>query len=190
MALSLDEIPKQPDLTPVNGSAVDTVVRQIRDLITSEGLKVGDNLPTERELRSRFNASRNTVREAMRILKAYGMVDVRPKVGATITDNRMSRAFDLFSFNTMELSRKTFTDVQGLRGLMEVGSADAILERISDSDVDDLHRINLKLAEINDLPEASEVDFAFHMRLISILDNTAMVDVYNVMKPVILRIMQ
>ncbi|MGF1612001.1 MAG: FadR/GntR family transcriptional regulator [Kiloniellales bacterium] len=190
MVLGANEHARQPDLSPVNGSAVDTVVRQIRDLIASEGLKVGDHLPTERELRSRFNASRNTVREAMRILKAYGMVDVRPKVGATIADNRMSRAFDLFSFNTMEVSRKTFTDVQAFRDLLEVGSAEEILERFSDRDIDDLRRINLQLAEIHDLQEASEVDFAFHVRLISILDNTAIVDVYTVMKPVILRIMQ
>jgi DNA-binding FadR family transcriptional regulator len=180
----------QPDLSSAQGSAVDAVVRQVRELIAERGLKVGDSLPTERELCARFNTGRNTVREAMRILKAYGMVDVRPKVGATITDNRMSRAFELFSFNTMELSRKTFTDVQAFRDLLEVGSAEQILHRLTDRDVDDLHRMNLGLAEIHDVREASEVDYAFHLRLVSILDNAAILDVYQVMKPVILRIMQ
>ena len=98
-------------VTAPTESAVDTVVNQIRALIADEGLKVGDSLPTERELCSLFNASRNTVREAMRIVKAYGLVEVRQKIGATIIDNRMSRAFELFSFNTMEVSRKTFSDV-------------------------------------------------------------------------------
>ena len=70
------------------GSAVDQVVAQIRDLIEADGLTVGDKLPTERELCDRFTTSRNTVREAMRMLKAYGIVDVRPKVGATIVDHR------------------------------------------------------------------------------------------------------
>lgn len=185
-----NEEPPQSDLSPVQGSAVDAVVRHIRELIADRGLKVGDSLPTERELCARFNAGRNTVREAMRILKAYGMVDVRPKVGATITDNRMSRAFELFSFNTMELSRKTFADVQAFRDLLEVGSAEQIFERLTDRDVDDLHRMNLGLAEIHDLREASEVDYAFHLRLVSILDNAALLDVYQVMRPVILRIMQ
>lgn len=172
------------------GSAVDTVVQQIRDLISGSGLKVGDSLPTERDLCSQFNASRNTVREAMRILKAYGLVDVRPKIGATITDNRMTRAFELFSFNTMEISLKTFTDVQAFRSLMEVGSADAILERLQPEDLADLRHINAQLAENNDLAEASEIDFAFHKRLVGILDNDAILDVYAVMKPIILRIMQ
>ncbi|MFN4164324.1 MAG: FadR/GntR family transcriptional regulator [Ferrovibrio sp.] len=172
------------------GSAVDAVVEQIRALIADAGLKVGDSLPTERELCIQFNASRNTVREAMRIVKAYGLVDVRPKVGATITDNRMSRAFELFSFNTMEVSRKTFSDVQAFRDLLEVGSADRLLDRLTDRDIDDLYAINNRLAEISDIQEASEVDYDFHTRLISILGNDAIMDVYKVMKPVVLRIMQ
>ncbi len=170
-------------------SAVDVVVQQIRNLIATSKLKVGDNLPTERDLCAQFNASRNTVREAMRILKAYGLVDVRPKIGATITDNRMTRAFELFSFNTMEISRKTFSDVQDFRSLVEVGSADLFFDRLRQEDLDGLSEINAKLAEIHDLNEASEIDYAFHMRLVSILDNHAVLDVYAVMKPVILRIM-
>ncbi len=181
---------QQPDAVPAADSAVDAVVRQIRELIAEEGLKVGDSLPTERELCARFSASRNTVREAMRILKAYGMVEVRPKVGATITDNRMSRAFELFSFNTMEVSRKTFADVQAFRDLIEVGAADRIIERLGDRDVGELHRINVRLSGIQDLQEASEVDFYFHLRLVSILGNDTILDVYSVMKPIVLRIMQ
>ena len=190
MALSTEESIAPPGAASTDGSAVDTVVRQIRALIADGGLKVGDSLPTERELCAQFSASRNTVREAMRILKAYGLVDVRPKIGATITDNRMSRAFELFSFNTMEVSRETFRDVQAFRDLLEVGSVEQIFDRLEDRDLDDLHRINAKLAGDHDLQQASEIDFAFHVRLVSILDNAAIMDVYKVMKPVILRIMQ
>jgi GntR family transcriptional repressor for pyruvate dehydrogenase complex len=179
-----------PNAAPATGSAVDIVVRQLRNLISEEGLKVGDSLPTERELCARFDASRNTVREAMRILKAYGLVEVRPKIGATITDNRMARAFELFSFNTMEVSRKSFADVQAFRDLIEVRSADRIFEELQDKDLAELREINANLADIRDIQEASEVDYAFHVRLISILGNNAILDVYSVMKPIILRIMQ
>ncbi len=171
-------------------SAVDAVVLQLRQLISDNNLKVGDSLPTERELCVRFNASRNTVREAMSILKAYGMVEVRPKIGAIITDNRMSRAFELFSFNTMEVSRKTFADVQALRDLLEVSAADQLIERATEQDIEDLRAVNAGLANNHDLLEASETDHAFHVRLVSVLENAAILDIYRVMKPVILRIMQ
>jgi GntR family transcriptional repressor for pyruvate dehydrogenase complex len=190
MVLGEDDIASQPEEDGPAGSAVDTMVRQIRELITQSKLKVGDHLPTERELALQFNASRNTVREAMRILKAYGMVDVRPKIGAIIADNRMSRVFDLLSFNTMEISRKTFSDVQAFRDLLEVGSAEQMLARIADGDADELRAINLRLLGAQNVQDASEVDFSFHVRLVAILGNDAILDVYNVMKPVILRIMQ
>ncbi|MDF1610195.1 FCD domain-containing protein [Hoeflea sp. YIM 152468] len=176
-------------IRPPSRSAVDEMVQSIRGLISSEGLTVGDNLPTERELCERFEASRNTVREAMRILKAYGIVSVRPKVGATIIDDRMERALDLFSFNTLEVSRDTFVDVQGFRGLLEVASVDVLFEKIVAADIADLHAANEDLRHAKAELDASEADFRFHTRLVQIMDNKAVLDVYKIMKPVILRIM-
>lgn len=185
------EIDSQNWVKPgTSNSAVVRTVDQIREIIAGSKLTVGDSLPTERELCARFNASRNTVREAMSILKAYGLVEVRPKVGAIIVDNRMSRAFELFSFNTMEVSRKTFVDVQALRDLLEVGAAEQFMERVASRDIEELRNINMALENVQDLQEASEIDHAFHVRLVSILENRAILDVYSVMKPIILRIMR
>jgi GntR family transcriptional repressor for pyruvate dehydrogenase complex len=189
MELKLEKL-QSPENFPAISTAVDAVVLQMRQLISDNNLKVGDSLPTERELCTRFEASRNTVREAMSILKAYGLVEVRPKIGAIITDNRMSRAFELFSLNTMEVSRKSFADVQALRDLLEVSAADQLIERVTEQDIEDLRSVNAGLADNNDLDEASEIDHAFHLRLVSILENAAIIDIYRVMKPVILRIMQ
>lgn len=171
-------------------SAVDDVVARIRNLISERGLKVGDSLPTERELCEAFGASRNTVREAMRILKTYGMVEVRTKVGATIVDNRMASAFEMFAFNVMDISLETFSDIQGFRCLIEVSSVAEILDRITAQDVADLREANSRLLNADPVDTASECDFAFHTRLVSVLGNKAILDVYQLMKPVILKIMQ
>jgi GntR family transcriptional regulator, transcriptional repressor for pyruvate dehydrogenase complex len=176
-------------IRPSTASAVDDLVAKIRGLISDEGLKVGDNLPTERELCERFQASRNTVREAMRILKAYGIVSVRPKVGATIIDDRMERALDLFAFNTLEVSRSTFTDIQGFRTLLEVSSVEELFELITHDDIADLEVANDEMMNAGSAVEASEADFRFHTRLIQVLGNKAILDVYKIMKPVILKIM-
>jgi len=172
------------------GSAVDQVVAQIRELIDADGLTVGDKLPTERELCERFATSRNTVREAMRMLKAYGIVDVRPKVGATIVDQRMNRALDIFSFNVAEVSRKTFDDIQGFRELIETGTALAIFDAATPDDLARLREINAQMVQARSVVEASEHDFRFHTELIAMTGNRSILDVYGIMKPVILRIMQ
>lgn len=171
-------------------SAVDDIVESLRAMISEEGLSVGDKLPTERELCERFSASRNTVREAMRILKAYGLVDVRPKVGATIVDNRMSRALDLFSFNVMELNFDTFHDIQAFRSLLEVSSVDLVFDRVTPQDILDLRAVNDRLLSPASIEEAVKSDFEFHTRLVQVIGNKAMLDIYQIMQPVILRIME
>jgi GntR family transcriptional regulator, transcriptional repressor for pyruvate dehydrogenase complex len=178
------------DIAPVTGSAVDQIVEAMRVLISDDRLKVGDRLPTERELCERFSASRNTVREAMRMLKAYGVVEVRPKVGATIVDNRMTRALDLFSFNVTELSRQTFADIQGFRELIEVGSVLTIFDAADADVIAELRAINAGMMGCRTVIEAAEQDFRFHTRLVSLVGNKSILDVYQIMKPVILRIMQ
>jgi len=180
----------QGDLAPANGSAVDQVLAELRSLIADGGLTVGDRLPTERELCDRFNASRNTVREAMRMLKAFGVVEVRPKVGATIVDQRMNRAFDLFSFNVTEISRQTFDDIQGFRELIETGAVMQIFDAATAADVAGLRQINLEMVRARTVVEASEQDLRFHTILVSLIGNKSILDVYRIMTPVILRIMQ
>ena len=170
-------------------SAVDELVDHIRTLISEDGLKVGDSLPTEKELCERFHAGRNTVREAMRILKTYGVVKVRPKVGAILIDERMARAFDLFAFNTLEVSRETFVDIQGFRSLLEVASFELLFDRVKPEDIAELHRVNEEFLNAKTAVDASEVDFRFHTRLVAVMGNKAILDVYKIMKPVIMKIM-
>jgi GntR family transcriptional repressor for pyruvate dehydrogenase complex len=180
----------QDTISVASGSAVDQVLVELRSLIAEGGLKVGDRLPTERELCERFSASRNTVREAMRMLKAFGVVEVRPKVGATIVDQRMNRAFDLFSFNVNEISRQTFDDIQGFRELIETGAAGQIFAAVRPADLADLREINREMVRARSVIEASEQDLRFHTRLVSTIGNKSILDIYRIMTPVILRIMQ
>lgn len=63
----------------------DTVVDQIITLIEDGRLKVGDQLPGERELVEQLQVGRATVREALRMLEAQGVIEVRPGKGAFIT---------------------------------------------------------------------------------------------------------
>lgn len=190
LARKLNTSPQTAEIDGASASAVDQVLEKIRQLIVDGGLRVGDKLPTERELCERFSAGRNTVREAMRMLKAFGVVEVRPKVGATIVDHRMNRAFDLFSFNVTDISRRTFDDIQGFRELIETGSVIQIFAAIRPADLDDLHEINREMVRARTVIEASEQDLRFHTRLVSIIGNKSILDIYRIMTPVILRIMQ
>lgn len=181
--------PREPNREPSDGSAVDNLVQQIKGYIQSNGLTVGDTLPSERELGEKFAAARNTVREAVRILKAYGVVDVRPKIGAVIVNRHMDAVLDLFSFQ-LSISRETFLDIQGFRRLIEVGSADAILATLTNADVARFRSLNDTILDAPSKVEAAERDFAFHAALLELADNQTVLNVYTTMKPIIVRLME
>jgi len=170
-------------------SAVDKLVQQIKAYIHSNRLTVGDGLPSEREMGEMFKAARNTVREAFRILKAYGVVDIRPKVGAVIVNRHMDAALDLFSFQ-LTVSREIFLDIQGFRKLIEVGLVDSIFERITDTDIGELTRINTAILTSTSAEEAAQFDFDFHAVLLNVSGNKTVLDVYKTMKPIITRLQE
>jgi GntR family transcriptional regulator, transcriptional repressor for pyruvate dehydrogenase complex len=56
------------------------VVEQIQEAIVSGRLKAGELLPAERELKERFEVSRGTLREALRVLEQKGLIQIKTGV--------------------------------------------------------------------------------------------------------------
>jgi GntR family transcriptional repressor for pyruvate dehydrogenase complex len=79
---------------------------QIEARIVAGDLKVGDQLPPERELAEQFQVSRTAVREAVKILREKGLIEIRPGKGT-------------FVINETSVSMR-----QSLDRLMKFGSTD------------------------------------------------------------------
>ena len=169
-------------------SAVDTTAGRILDLIRVRQLNVGDVLPTERELSELTGASRNTVREALRTIRTYGLIEPKPRVGAVLA-NGQSIAIQNFFAAHMDISRSSFADIQGYRRIIEVGIGDHIILHASNEQIEALDEINAEIIASRSIEEAAENDFNFHMALISLADNRMLTDMYSFLSPVILRIM-
>lgn len=60
------------------------IAEDLREQIESERLEPGAQLPTELELRERYDASRNTVRDAIKWLMNLGLVETRPGQGTFV----------------------------------------------------------------------------------------------------------
>ncbi|MFI6322737.1 FadR/GntR family transcriptional regulator [Nonomuraea sp. NPDC050556] len=58
--------------------AYERIVEQIEEAVERGDLRPGERLPSERELMVQFSVSRSTVREALRVLQARGLVRSRP----------------------------------------------------------------------------------------------------------------
>ena len=75
-------------------NAVKSVVDQVMDGIISQiidgTLHPGDKLPTEMELCKQFGAGRNSVREAVKKLQAYGILYIKRADGTFVSEDRKS----------------------------------------------------------------------------------------------------
>lgn len=69
------------------------LVETLRKNILSGVYPVGDHLPTEAELSATFQVSRHTVREALRRLRADGLISSRQGAGSTVTGVASPQAF-------------------------------------------------------------------------------------------------
>ncbi len=185
---ALAALAAEPSAEPRQG-AVPQLVADLREMIRAEGLVTGDNLPTERELAERFGVARNTVREAVGVLRAYGVVEVRPKVGAVLINRHLSAALDVFSFQ-LTISPETFADIQGFRQLVELGLYDSLAARVTPDDLAALEAHNAAMLNAATVPDCAAADYAFHHRLVTIAGNATLADVFRIMEPVILRLME
>lgn len=172
----------------ISSSAVDQTVRQILDLIRNRALSVGDVLPTERELGELFGASRNTIREALRTIRTYGLIDPKPRVGAVLAD-RQSVAIQNFFAAQMDISKTSFHDIQGFRRIIEVSVGDHIILNAGIAELDALDEINGLIEAARDVQEAAQRDFDFHLALMKLAGNRMLVQTYQFLSPVILHIM-
>lgn len=128
---------------PVNGGRVSSeIVEQIKKAIRAEELGVGDRLPPERELTNLFGVSRVTVRDALRILEANGLVEIRvgAKGGAFVTAPDSS---DLGEGITDMLLMRSVSpqDVTETRMILEIGMLPLVCQRATSQDLEALESI-------------------------------------------------
>lgn len=62
----------------------------ITDLILDRGLRIGDPVPPESELREVFGVSRNSLREALKMLQAVGIVEIRHGYGTFVAGHPLT----------------------------------------------------------------------------------------------------
>lgn len=100
-------------------SAVDIVVNNIKQLLMDRKLKPGDRLPSELEISEGLCVSRGSVREAMKILAAFGLIDIRVGNGTYVCESIGNGMMDSFLFSFF-LSNPDVENLFELRRFFEI----------------------------------------------------------------------
>jgi DNA-binding FadR family transcriptional regulator len=167
----------EPDLfSPVSvGRVSQVIVEQIRMLMHEGKLNPGDRLPSERELCNRFGVSRVTVREALRVLEAGGLVDIRVGAhgGAFVTTPSNARLGEGLA-DLLRLSQLTAAQVTEARMVFELGIVPMIVERATDDDIAALREICARQkAALKDDTYSMTLSTEFHTRVAACTHNPA-----------------
>jgi GntR family transcriptional repressor for pyruvate dehydrogenase complex len=121
--------------TSNTGSLVDIVVCNLTDDILSQKIwKPGDRLPNEMELAERYNVSRNTMREAIKILNANNILETKPRSGTYVVENP-GIDDDPFGFNRTEEKMQLMLDMYEMRSIVESAAAKMVVERATDEEI-------------------------------------------------------
>ena len=109
--------------TPIRVSKPGEVIAaRIQELIVSDVLRPGDRVPPERALAERFGVGRGHVREALKRLEFYGILQTRPQSGTVVT-SRGARALESLIANALALDTRDFDSLQETRSVLEVHAA-------------------------------------------------------------------
>ena len=162
---------------PVESEKISTAVkRQVEMLVLQGVLRPGERLPAERDLASRMNVSRPTVRDALAELEESGVVVIRPGGGVFVAEV-LGNAFapplielfatkDVALFDYIEFRR----DLEGL-------AASRAAERATDADKDVIRSYMDRMTAAHELKNpATEaaLDADFHMAIVEAAHNVVM----------------
>ena len=151
------------------------IVEQIRGLIRSEQLRPGDRLPSERDLGERMGVSRVTVREAMRVLEAGGLIEIRVGArGGAIVTSPSSTKIGSGLADLISLSPLTSAEVTEARQIFEMGIIPLVVERATEQDIAELREmVAAHQAAVKNDEYGLPMSAAFHVRVAACTHNAA-----------------
>ncbi|UCO99987.1 FadR family transcriptional regulator [Metapseudomonas lalkuanensis] len=163
-------------------SLVDIALEQIRQRIDNGTWPLGQRLPPEPELAEIIGISRNTVREAVRVLTFSGVLDVRQGDGTYVR----ACADPLAAMQA--LARSSVEQALEARGMIEIEASRLAALRRTEDDLVDL-RVALAASAARsgheDLEDYIVHDLAFHQRVVDSAHNPVLSQLYRYFSQVI-----
>lgn len=145
------------------------VVESLTDSIVSGALPSGSTLPVEPELCETFGVSRITIREAVKLLEAKGLVRARQGSGTTVTPSEEWNLLDpvvLAATVQHDDELVVLDQLVGVRSALEAQMAAQAAELATDDDLREVERLLGRLDEEIATPARfSETDVLFHDRI-------------------------
>lgn len=170
--------------------AVHEIIEVLRDQIASGELPKGARLPNEGALAAHFGVSHPTVREALRVLEAMGLVDVRHGSGAYVTGDPSQLIVG--SLHTLlQMDRVGILDVVDMRMALASYSIRRAVAHVTDEELDVLDEQEARLDEAghsSDLRRIADAAVAFQVSLSAAAHSALLFAIESVLATLLVRL--
>lgn len=148
---------------------IDTLVTDIADGRYPPGAK----LPNEYELISEFDVSRNSLREAIKIMSAMGIVEIRRGDGTYVCEQTAPSALDKVVYSLLSCMSSDEELIE-LRIILDESTLRMAIEKSTPEEVANLEaniREMRRAIDGQDMERAEELDYQFHTDMIASCKN-------------------
>ncbi|WP_448566306.1 FadR/GntR family transcriptional regulator [Thalassotalea ganghwensis] len=151
------------------------LVHELGKAILQGVYKVGDSLPSEADICTRYNISRTATREAVKMLTAKGLIGSRPRQGIKVLDSKHWNLFDVDVLDWILIGKPDLymlRSFQQLRLAIETEAAFLAAQYATD---EELKVIENALARMKNATsghdDTHEADIEFHQSILSASHN-------------------
>lgn len=156
----------------------------IMDLILDRNLDVGDPMPTEAELCTALGVGRNTVREALKVLQALGVVEIRHGFGTFVAAAGFESLASSLAFRgrlSLRHGGHEAMELADVRQALEAGLIGMAIDQMTPGHLAELEKL---VEEMEQLAAAgtnfSVADQEFHRQLYTPLHNELLTNLLDV----------
>ena len=150
-----------------------SIADTILSMITIEKrFTAGDKLPNENELSEELNVSRTTLREAIRILVAYNILEIQRGKGTFVTQTAFEQAPDLGQLSDIKVNAK---DLYEMRLIFEPEAAYLAAIRGTDAEIKRILEFGERIErEIKTGQDRTDNEHSFHKAIAQATHNEFM----------------
>lgn len=165
------------------------IVSIIKDNLLNNSLKPGDKLPTEKELMEQLGVSRTPVREAIKILEAIGVIQIKRGEGMFITNNLSHFTLNPLIFSLIMHSNNMDKLIEFRQHFEVLLMNMIILNRKKNIDkIEEVYQSQVKRMNSNLSPEElATIDLEFHHAVLEATENPFVIEIgktiYEIIKP-------
>ena len=163
-------------------SAVEVAFQGLRAMISTGRLTAGQRFPIESELCAELGVSRGSLREAVRMLAALGVVETRQGSGTYVSALRAADIVGSLTLTVGLLPLDGLLEIYELRRVLEGHAAAQAAARRPDALVAEIDELLGRLEATDDPELTAELDHQFHSRYAAAAGNptlAALLDVFR-----------